>query len=134
MSLAYPNVPLRRGDIYKIRLPRVEDPSKGDVHPALVLRDERYEDPRATFTIVAYGTSVQNFKNHPLALPIDPAIVTSVNLTEVTYFLAHRLHSINKKKYLSGAKYLGRLPKKLMDRFDELLALALQLTEYKEFP
>lgn len=134
MSLGYPHFPLRRGDVYIIKLPYVEDPARQELHPALVLRDERDESPRVPFTIVAYGTSSETFRTNPLVLPIDPTKFPSLSLERVTYFVAYRLHSIHKEKYFAGARYVGRLPKDLMDRFDELLTLALQLTEYKPFP
>ena len=47
MSLAYPNIPLRRGDVYMIKLPYTEDPTQQEMHPALVIRDERLEKPKA---------------------------------------------------------------------------------------
>jgi mRNA-degrading endonuclease toxin of MazEF toxin-antitoxin module len=131
MRLSYPHFPLRRGDIYKIKVPRTEDPTKQELHPVLVLRDERLEEPRASFTIVAYGTSNTKYATHPLALEIDPKTLSLLNLKSTTFFLAHRIHTIDKKKYFEGASYLGRLPVDLMERFDELLVLALQIGAYK---
>jgi mRNA-degrading endonuclease toxin of MazEF toxin-antitoxin module len=134
MSLAYPHFVLRRGDVYKIKLPYTEDPTQQEMHPALVLRDERLESAKAPFTIVAFGTSKPKYDKHPFALRIDPDNQSSLKLDSPTFFLAHRLHAVDKDKYFLGALFLGRLDKDLMDRFDELLFTALQITEYKPYP
>jgi len=134
MSLAYPHFPLRRGDVYLIKLSYTENPTQQKIHPALVLRDEGLESPEASFTIVAFGTSNTEYDNHPFAIRIDPDTQSSLELDSPTFFLAHRLHTIDKEKYFTGTTFLGRLTSDLMDGFDELLFLALQLGEYKPFP
>lgn len=132
MSPGYPTFPLRRGDIYKIQVPFTEDSTKQKLHPVLVLRDERHEKPKAPFTIVAYGTSNVDYAGHPFALKIDRATFPLLTLDSTTFFLAHRLHTVDKEKYFNKAPYLGRLSADFMDDFDELLVLALQIGEFKE--
>lgn len=132
MSLGYPHFPLRRGDIYTIKVPFTEDSARQEKHPVIVLRDERLEKPKASFTVIAYGTSNMEYDTYPFALRIDPHAIPDLNLKEPTFFLAHRLHTVDKRKYFIGALYLGRLNHDLMDRFDELLILALQIGEFKE--
>jgi len=131
MSPGYPAVPLRRGDIYLLSIPSTERSGQRKQRPALILRDERLEPAtRSLFTLVAYGTSQPRYANHPLALAVDPAIVTSLSLSKTTYFLAYRIHAVDKKTVIAGQPYLGRLPQDFMDTFDELLTLALQIGEY----
>ena len=132
MSPGYPAVPLRRGDIYLLSIPYTERSGQRKKRPALILRDDRLEPTRQSpFTLVAYGTSESAYAIHPLALAVDPAIVTGLSLSETTYFLAHRIHAVDKKTIIAGQPYLGRLPKDFMDTFDELLALALQIGKYR---
>jgi len=130
MSPGYPTFPLRRGDVYMVKLPYTEKPNTEEPHPALILQDEKLNKGRVPFTVVAYGTSSTDYFKDPFALPVDPS--QSLKLTLRTFFLAHRLHAIDKDKYLAGTLFLGRLPKALMDRFDELLVLSLQIGEYRD--
>jgi len=134
MSLGYPHFPLRRGDVYFVKTSYVENQDRKEEHPAIILRDERYETQKASFTVVAFGTSQTKYSTHPLALEVDPKVTESLDLNKTTFFLAYRLHTIDKKKYVASGTFVGRLPEELMAQFDDLLFLALQMGEYKPYP
>ncbi|MBW2040065.1 MAG: type II toxin-antitoxin system PemK/MazF family toxin [Deltaproteobacteria bacterium] len=131
MSLAYPNFPLRRGDIYKIKVKYTEDPTEGKERPVLVLRDERFDKITSSHTTVASGTSNSKYANYPLALKVDPKKIEGLKLDKPTFFLANLLYTIDKQKYFAGQPFIGRLSESLMKQFDVLLVLALQIDLYK---
>lgn len=131
MSPGYPTFHLRRGDIYFIKVPFVDDPDKEEEHPVLVLKDDRDDVSGSLSTIVTYGTSNSNYGSNSFSLTVDPSKYSSIDLSRKTFFLANRIHTIDKKKYFDGKRYVGRLSKELMDEFDELLVLELQMGKYQ---
>lgn len=123
----YPNFPLRRGDIYKIRFRQTGDPQhpQGKDKYALVLQGGPYFEHYQTVSIVLLTSDVPP-RSYPTDVLIPAGTIPDLPMDSVV--TCGQVFTLPKKDF-EHQPFIGRLPEQYMKQLDDALIVGLQIVD-----